>query len=581
MLDTVLEIGRVLRASSDGLKHHRYIKRSPETDPKRNQVRFWQIPVNEDGTFDFALISSLDDENKQKRLFYLNYKQSDADSTKPYLYGDLYRTVTKTGEDGNFRFGDPAKKSWMALNSFQRAESITALTTDRVKAFRDSFRQQMETIERFLRDNANAYIHFDFGGRCWHEMEEVALLNKGLVNTFFERTRQGYISRAFLYKTLSPGSNNAPEFQEASRYKTRVFHDEDQALDLIYGVNYASRQTVRVRDVKIVVLPRGDGLTAKQIERFFERTSVAESEAESDTEAEAIVQSDLDDEPLFSMLTDDEQTRTIAQFDFVFSIAGGTKADVDMIELVGLERSNLTLIRNRIKKIRVEVETEREAFQLKLYGKPPKTPLKQLRITQSLLNILSNRTSAEKKYQRHLYQVLPKIYTASYYHDPLLLPAFIEKTEANIRNDAPNFNLLKFDFYYLTRLQNDERNRLVEIQNSPSYRVGLALGKLAKQFSGPKSPIKSFEKNYVGLLSRRITTLPDVIELSNDINQKLVMHELSGFTFRTSTELAREINQFSGRYDKNECAFGFFESYFAPLPTKSTDEGTDNDTTIP
>ena len=269
MLDTVLEIGRILRASPSGLKHHRFIKPAPTPDEKRNPVRFWSVPVNEDGTFDFALISPLDDENKQQHLFYLNYKQSDADSTKPYLFGDIYRTVTKTGEDGNFRFGDPAKKSWMALNSFQRANGISALATDRVKSFRESFQRQMPQIEVFLRDNSNVYIHFDFCGNCWHELDEVRVLNEGLLNTFFDHTAHGYTARAFLYKTLATGIGNTPGFQEEGRRKTRLFQNAEQALDLIYGVNFASRSAFRVRDVKVVVLAAWRGTDSKANRTLF------------------------------------------------------------------------------------------------------------------------------------------------------------------------------------------------------------------------------------------------------------------------------------------------------------------------
>ena len=260
------------------------------------------------------------------------------------------------------------------------------------------------------------------------------------------------------------------------------------------------------------------------------------------------------------MLADDPQTR-IAQFDFVFSISGGTKADIDLIELAGLERSKLTQIRDRIAKIKNSVEAEREAFLLRLYGKPPKKPLDRLSVTRSFLNILSNKTSKEKKYQSHLYKVLPQIYTESYFHDPILLSAFIERTEANIRSDAENFNLLKFDFYFLTRIQNYKGDHLVEIQKSPSYQLGLLLGSMAR---GLRTKINSFDKNYAGLLSRRIGTLDDVIGLQNEFNQKLIMHDRAGWSFTFSNTLTNAIKNFDGPYHKDECAFGFFESYFAP-----------------
>lgn len=584
MLDTALNIGQKLRAAPDGLKHHRFVKKAPMPDEKNNPVRFWRVPVEADGSFDFGHRATLDDENWQKRLFYLNYKKSDADSTKPYIFGDVYRTITKIGEDGNFRFGDPAKKSWMALNSFQRAEEVEAIPTERVKAFRTSFRKQMAEIETFLRDNPNVYIHFDFGGKGWHELEELEALNQNLLDTFFAETEHGYIVRAALYKTLAAGTSRTPGFIEQNQFKNRVFSSANQAMDLLYGVNYSSRRAVKAFDVKIVVLPRGENLTAKQIERFFERNTSSEPSDDSE-EAEAELRMEAqdsesdqsnateEDELIAFFSEDDEQTRNILQFDFIFSKAGGTKADVDMIEIAGLERSKLSHVAQRLREKRNEVEAMRQDFFLRLYGKPPKKAPQPLRITQSFLNVLGDATRAKKKYQSHLFRVLPEIYTESYFQDPVLLPALIEKTEFNIRNDAPNFHFLKFDYYFLTRLQNYEGNRLMEMQESPSYRVGALLGKLAKQFAGPSSPIKSFEKNYVGLLSRRITTLADVVQLANDINQKLVMHDLSKYTFRTSSELAEEIKSFPGRYDKNECAFGFFESYFAPLPPKG--EGGD------
>lgn len=108
----------------------------------------------------------------------------------------------------------------------------------------------------------------------------------------------------------------------------------------------------------------------------------------------------------------------------------------------------------------------------------------------------------------------------------------------------------------------------MDIITSNSYQIGVLLGSLAKNFAGDKSPIKSFEKNYVGNLSRRISTIDDFIKLKNDIEQKLIMHEKTKFTFQTSYQLSEKIKTFQGAYDKEEATFGFFESYFKPLPKK-------------
>ena len=60
--------------------------------------------------------------------------------------------------------------------------------------------------------------------------------------------------------------------------------------------------------------------------------------------------------------------------------------------------------------------------------------------------------------------------------------------------------------------------------------------------------------------------MDDFIRLKNDIEQKLIMHDKSKFTFQISYELAQKVKEFKSQYDKDECAFGFLESYFKPIP---------------
>jgi len=564
MLDTVLEIGKVLRAAPDGLKHHRYIKKAPVPDLKNNPVVFWTVPVNLDGSFDFTEKKLLLNENRQQQLLYLNYKQSDTDSTKPYVYGDIYRTITKTGEDGNFRFGDPLKKSWMALNSFQRADKLDPIPTERVKKFRSCFRDQMASIENFIREHRNVYLHFDIDGANWHELEEIDLLNRNLIETFFQKVPGGYVLSVFLFKTLTPGTNRTPGFQEGREFRNRVFRDEGEALDLLYGIDYSSRASVRKNDFKFIVLPRAVGLTAAQIERFFESRTGNEPD-ESNVISEELVNANLPPDAgsggdeLLAFLDDDQN---IAQYDCIFSKAGGTKPDIDMIEIAGIDRSKLLHISRRLADVRNKISAERVAFYLNLYNAPPKKDPPRLSITNSFLKILGDPTRDKKKYQSHLFRVVPQIFNDVYYQDLVLLPAFIEKTEASIRNDESSyFNDAKFELAFLFAIQSSERNRLMETKGSDSYQVGLMLGKMAQSL---RRKIKSFDKNYAGLLSRRITTRADVKALANEINQKLIMHEVLYPDVRDASQRLAKIIDFEGRYDKTECAFGFFESYFAP-----------------
>jgi len=72
--------------------------------------------------------------------------------------------------------------------------------------------------------------------------------------------------------------------------------------------------------------------------------------------------------------------------------------------------------------------------------------------------------------------------------------------------------------------------------------------------------------------------LTDFIKLKNEIEQKLIMHDKTKYTFQTSYDLAQKVKVFKSRYDKEECAFGFMESYFKPISKRETakDELTHN-----
>lgn len=587
MLSTLLEIGRKFRESPEGLKHHRYIKAAPQPDldPKNrnaigNSTEFFRVPVNPDGSFDFAQREPFDNENLIGKLFYLEYKTADRfDTYKKYIFGDVFRVVDKkTQKDsgGNFLKGNPQVTGFYSQNSFLRGKDDAAsISNELIKNFRESFYNQMEDIISHLEATPNCYIHFDFNGGMWWEQEEpMRVLNEKMLSeivTSHDETGKFVLTKP-IYKTLIPTmEGKVPGLLPKNSYKCRLFDSLDEVMDLLYALDFSTKAIIRKGDVKVIVLPRGEELSAEQIERFFVRQNfgtqapgqkAGEVRAAVKSAQEMIAVEEADD--LFAP-TIQNVPESIAQFDFVFSKAGSASApDIDMLEIPSLERSLLESLSARVVQIRREVETDR----------PKSAKILPLSITQSFLNILGDSTRAKKKYQNHLFKVLPQIYTGTYYRDDVLLPAFIEKTEFNIRNESTNFGLMKFDFYFLTKLLNCKEDRLMEIQSSPSYRVGMLLGKLARQFAGPKSPIKSFEKNYVGLLSRRITSLPEVVRLGNEINQKLVMHELAKFTFRDSHEFAEAIKGFEGTYNKDECAFGFFESYFAPIASKK--DGNEN-----
>lgn len=107
----------------------------------------------------------------------------------------------------------------------------------------------------------------------------------------------------------------------------------------------------------------------------------------------------------------------------------------------------------------------------------------------------------------------------------------------------------------------------MDIENNPSYRIGYLLGKLG---NGAGWKVASFEKAYVGLLSRRLTTLEDVVSLRNKINEYLIHHDLGYRINEYSLEVSLLLKSFSGALDRDLCVFGFQDGYFEPSPPKAT-----------
>ena len=419
------------------------------------------------------------------------------------------------------------------------------------------------------------FIHFSFPeNRHWYDFNDViSLLNTKMFEDFFEVQINGFVLKKSLFNTLCSGDNKGdkqfPGFMICSKYKSRLFSKEDMQ-DLFYGKDFSNTgKTLSKTDIKRIVLPSGDNLTANDYDEFINSRNIEEAEI-------IVEQRNIDSkyiDPLFSLLSNN-QNESITHFDFIFSKRNTQGPDEHLIEITGVKKSTLQQISQRIDKIRNDIEEKR---RLLFYGNKN---LRHLSIMWSFLQILESNQKTEKKYQSHLLKVIPKIYSSNYFNDDILLIAFIEKVEHSIRIDKSVFNFLKYDLEFLLSIQNTNSENLnyMKIIESENYKMGLLLGKLAKNFAGEKSPIKSFEKNYVGNLTRRISTLKDLINFKNEVEEKLIMHEKNKFTFQTSNELAEKIKNFEGRYDKNECVFGFFEAYFAPFPkaSETNNQNTNN-----
>ena len=111
--------------------------------------------------------------------------------------------------------------------------------------------------------------------------------------------------------------------------------------------------------------------------------------------------------------------------------------------------------------------------------------------------------------------------------------------------------------------------------DSNSYQIGKLLGQLAQPVGWE---IKSFEKNYVGLLSRRIADKEGLIAFSNFINEKLAIHERAYPSLKQKfIELTQLLSGMrDADYHRDYCAFGFFEGYFGKpdIPVRPDDSAT-------
>lgn len=417
--------------------------------------------------------------------------------------------------------------------------------------------------------DSNVFLHFDFAGRHWYEQESAMQATdqqfvSKFANAFAENGYKGAVLMKYLYKTMgSPESSlQIPNFSASNQHRLRLL-SEEELMNLFYAIEMAKTPKFRPRftDMKVIVLPRGENMSAEDVTRFMQGAQSLEEESEQEKEFKGGLR-DGEEQPIDDLLDSifRDTTDRIVEFDLVFSEADSRGQDADLVELSGVSRSFLERIRKRIGRIRREVEGE---YQEKMGHE-----LENLSIYRAFRGLLSGVGQDEPRYQRHLYRMLPKIYTETYYEDPLLLPALIEQTEAAVRSDKEayfEFNRLDHYFRFLARIQNSQGDNLMRIVESPSYKMGRPLGVMARPLNWD---IKSFEKNYVGNLRRRIATLDDLIEFKNEIEEMLVRHERA---YRSEVQEAREelhallaSQDQNDRLDKNHCAFGFFRGYFKP-----------------
>lgn len=602
-LNTVLKIGKTFR-DSNHWQHHRFFK-SIENEIKiykRNkdnkgvsiETTIYQLSVKGNTSkgfeFDFGNMEQLTDESKIKSLLYLNYKTADKDAEKKYLYGDIIysKYIDKKGksiENGNYRLQAEGVKR---PSSFERCKDEAAdLESTTIGKFRACFEKNLTKIEKeILSKHPAVVIHFVFeGGKTWLDQDNVEELIKAkLLDSFvmesISNDRKVFSLNKTLFKTIKPPIWNKdsktfkdpdgvggvlPGFANKNTFKLRAFESPDDVWNLMFAIDFSERPLIRVKDIGIVVLPNGNNLTADQLLGFFKKAANVEEEGEGEEVLTESIKAAADDsnesdwDSLFESLVENTFDDEV-EFDVIFlKPKSGSAPAVDMVELASIRKSHLRQVHEKIREVKLNL---RDEFN-KAFPKVKKSFRFDLK--ENFLNILTNKTKAEKKYQFHLLKVIPQIYLDAYYEDPLLLSAFVERTEYNIRHEERfTYNWFRFNFLFLSKIQ--KNNPLMEITSSRSYALGKYLGIMARPFAAWRDdcPIKSFEKNYVGNLTRRIAYPEDLVKFSNFLNEKLAIHEkLFKDQQEASRQLAQDLKNLVGvRYNKNQCALGFFESYF-------------------
>ncbi len=410
-------------------------------------------------------------------------------------------------------------------------------------------------------DFGEIFIHFEFPeNKKWYEYKkEFNLITNKMLADFVESSENGVVLKKTLYKTLCSGDHKNdwqfPDFDVRNKHKSKSFTD-DEIQDLFYAIDYCSKgRTISGTNVKIILLPKGEKLTAENFETFKENRD--ESRLKKNNTSE-----NNDDEPLFDFFEKEEEEDIVA-FDVIFCKKGGTSSpDVDLLEISGIEKSKIKTTRQRLERISKEIAVKRKAF---LRTDKDLFPFK---LEYSFRNILGNplfdmktnkvTIKANPKYQSHILKVLPLIYTDNYHRDDVLLSAFIQNIEYSIRSGDNKFNLLKFDLEFLITIQNSEINKFKKMIDTKCFQLGKQLGQLSKPL---RKKINSFEKSYVGLITRRVATKYDCIKFTNEMTEKLTRNGS-----RWAEMISIIVNELAvlpeSEYDKELVAFGFLSGYF-------------------
>ncbi len=540
-LQTIIQIGHKIRnelTKEESLQYHRFVKKAPMYDVKQ-PYSYFEITVKDDFEIDIESLREVNDESIiRNKFFYLKFKTGEADSLVKYMFGDIAFPEF-------FKLDDPTKgAASFRLNSFLRGkEDALKIGNEKLLAFRLSLEKSLSRLLQLFSEKEYCYIHFNFNGKSWYDTDVFGVVENALVSNFVKDEGENISLTAFLTRTLKEAEEILPDFSASNTFKSKRFEDLEEVKDLLYGLDFQQKYKVQSSGGKIVInmLPKGE-ISAKGIIAYFNKKS------NLDYKNPKIESEDPFAEPFINPEIDG-----IEKYDIIFSksMKYAKPIGVNLIELTDVYQNLLNQVALKINQAKKELDYK--------YS-----------IDYAIKVLLD-----DNKYNGHLLKILPLIYKDNYYADPVLLPALIQKTEYGIRNGDKKiqFNGLKQHFYLLSKLQ--IKDTIMEIKESKSYQLGTKLGIMSKPIA---QVIKSFEKTYVGNLSRRVSNIDDLIEFTNYLNEKIMIHEKGYPNIKEASQDLTSLLDFfpsKEKYNKNYCALGFFETYYTYFKGEKSPENTE------
>jgi hypothetical protein len=511
MIDTLLQIGKVLRTKPEKLyKYHPHIK-PYKFDSKTDKV--YEVDVDENMNFDMSNIKEILDEDKINNLYYYHCKTSSMDTYKRFVFGDI-----------NFKYFDGKTIEHIGDVLTNEINSIS----NKYPEFINSIRNNIDIILSYVGNN---YIHFNFNGNSWYELDNV-------VDDAIELYIQNYTieqNGKFVYEKSAYSFIGGFNYDENKVY-TQLSLDKDDLLNIIYAQTSYNPIKYLGTDYCIIFLPLGENINYDALTNFIKEKKYT-TKIEENLSLE-----NSDDDLLFSDITVDEFNDI--RFDVIIQ-KKGSNTNQNLLYIPMLQKSNLIKIHNKHRELRkcVEIKYNTDKYKISFWNS---------------LKIFFD----EKSYTNFLMKCVYEIYSEKYVNNLLLNNQFITKVERSIRDDKFMYNYYKINFDYLKLIEN---KNIDDMKNEMNFKLGHIIGVMSHCARNDnykyRENLYAYVNNFAGQISKKVLNIKDVIKYVNDIQQKIELNEyyFNRVDFANYLDI---VKNFDVKFDKESFILGFFDGYY-------------------